>query len=116
MAEAAALVGVTTETRRAWVKRGMAEGLDALAERKPESGGRHKLTAAQREEVLAWGDVEPRTTMPTLRARIAAAWGGALSEPPVWKLVRRGAGTTRRTRRRRRAPKKTRAAKLAGIG
>lgn len=94
------MVGVTPETRRAWVKRGMAEGLDALAERKPGSGGRHKLTAAQREEVLAWGDGEPRTTMPTLRARIAAAWGVALSEPPVWKLVRRGGGRPVVPRRR----------------
>lgn len=90
--EAAATVGATTETLRAWIKRGMAEGLDALAGRKPGSGGRAKLTAAQREAVLGWVDAEPRATMPVLRARIARAWGVDLSEPQVWALARRGGG------------------------
>jgi transposase len=88
----AATVGVTTETVRAWVKRGAAEGLDALAGRRPGSGGRPKLDAAQRAAVLGWVDAEPRTTMPALRRRIAEAWGVSLSEPQVWKLVRRGGG------------------------
>lgn len=92
VAEAAATVGVATETVRAWVKRGVAEGLDALAGRKPGSGGRHKLTAEQRAAVLGWVDAEPRTSMPVLRARIAAEWGVGLSEPQVWRLVRRGGG------------------------
>lgn len=90
--EAAATVGATTETLRAWIKRGRAEGLDALAGRKPGSGGRHKLSAAQREQVLTWVDAEPYATMPVLRRRIAATWGIALSEPQVWALVRRGGG------------------------
>lgn len=92
VAAVAATVGVTTETVRAWVKRGVAEGLDALAGRKPGSGGRPKLTAAQRDAVLGWVDAEPRTTMPALRRRIAAEWGVSLSEPQVWRLVRRGGG------------------------
>lgn len=92
VAEAAATVGVTAETVRVWVKRGAAEGLDALAGRKPGSGGRAKLDAAQRAEVLGWVDAEPRTTMPALRRRIAEAWGISLSEPQVWQLVRRGGG------------------------
>ncbi|HEY8602658.1 MAG TPA: helix-turn-helix domain-containing protein [Thermomicrobiales bacterium] len=92
MREAAATVGVTTETLRAWIKRGVAEGLDALAGRKPGSGGRPKLTAAQREQVLGWVDAEPRASIPALRRRIAEAWGVSLSEPQVWKLVRRGGG------------------------
>lgn len=92
VAEVAATVGVTTETVRAWVKRGAAEGLDALAGRKPGSGGHAKLTAAQQAEVLGWVDAEPRTTMPALRRRIAAEWAVSLSEPQVWRLVRRGGG------------------------
>jgi len=90
--EAAATVGATTETLRAWIKRGVAEGLDALAGRKPGSGGHPKLTAAQREQVLGWVDAEPRASIPALRRRIAEAWGVSLSEPQVWKLVRRGGG------------------------
>jgi transposase len=90
--EAAATVGATTATLRAWIKRGVAEGLDALAGRKPGSGGRAKLTAAQREAVLRWMDAEPRATMPVLRARSAREWGVGLSEPQVWALARRGGG------------------------
>ena len=92
VAEVAATAGVTTETVRAWIKRGIAEGLDALAGRKPGSGGHPKLDAAQRATVLGWVDAEPRTSMPVLRARIAEEWGVRLSEPQVWKLVRRGGG------------------------
>jgi transposase len=92
VAAAARTVGVTAETVRAWVKRGAAEGLDALAGRKPGSGGHPKLDAAQRAEVLGWVDAEPRTSMPALRRRIAAAWGISLSEPQIWRLVRRGGG------------------------
>ena len=89
---AAAAVGVTTETLRAWLKRGVAEGLDALAGRKPGSGGRPKLTPERQEQVLGWVDAQPRVTMPALRRRIAAEWGVSLSEPQVWKLVRRRGG------------------------
>ena len=92
VAEVAATVGVTTETVRAWVKRGAAEGLDALAGRRPGSGGHPKLTAAQQGAVLGWVDAEPRTTMPAVRRRIAQEWGVSLSEPQVWQLVRRGGG------------------------
>lgn len=98
--EAAATVGVTTETLRAWIKRGRAEGLDALAARKPGSGGRHTLTAAQRAAVLGWVDAEPRATTPTLRARIAREWGGALSATPGWARVGRGGGRRVVPRRR----------------
>ena len=87
-AEAAEAVGATTETLRAWVKRGVAEGLGALAGRKPGSGARPKLSAAQQEQVLAWADADPRATVPALRRRIAAEWGVALSETQVWALVR----------------------------
>lgn len=90
--EVAATVGVATATVRAWVRRGVAEGLDALAGRKPGSGGRHTLSAAQREQVLAWVDADPYATLPVLRRRIAATWGIGLSEPQVWALVRRGGG------------------------
>lgn len=100
MREAAATVGASTETLRAWLKRGVAEGLDALACRKPGSGGQHKLTPAQREQVLAWADAAPRATMPVLRARIGATWGVALSEPQVWALVR-GRGFRRVVPRKR---------------
>lgn len=88
--DAAAAVGVTPETLRQWVRRAGAEGLDALAARRPGSGGRPKLAAAQREQVLAWADAAPRATMAALRARIEATWGIVLSEPQVWRLVRRG--------------------------
>lgn len=81
-------MGVATETLCQWVRRAVAEGLDALAERKPGSGGRAKLTAAQQEQVLAWADTAPRATLPALRQRIAREWGVALREPQVWALVR----------------------------
>lgn len=100
MREAAATVGVTTETLRAWIKRGAAAGLDELAGRKPGSGGRGKLTAAQQEQVLAWAAAAPRVTMPTLRARSRGCWGIALSEPQVWALVR-GRGFRRVVPRKR---------------
>jgi transposase len=85
---AAEAVGTTAETVRQWVKRAVAEGLDALAVRKEGSGARPKLNAAQQEEVLAWADADPRATMPALRRRIAETWGIALSETQVWALVR----------------------------
>ena len=66
----------------------MAEGLDALVGRKPGSGARPKLRAAQQEQVLAWADADPRATTPALRRRSAAEWGVALSETQVWALVR----------------------------
>ena len=100
VAEVAATVGVTTETLRAWIKRGVAEGLDALAARKPGSGGHPKLTREQQAQVLAWVDAAPRTTMPALRRRVAEEWGISLSEPQVWKLVRRGGGRPVVPRRR----------------
>ena len=98
--EVAATVGVTTETIRAWLKRATAEGLDALAARKPGSGGHPKLDAAQRAAVLGWVAAEPRTTMPALQRRIAQEWGIRLSTPQVWKLVRRGGGRPVVPRRR----------------
>jgi transposase len=85
---AAAAVGVTTETLRQWIKRAAAEGLDALATRKAGSGAQPKLAAAQQEQVLAWADADPRTTLPALRRRIAAAWQVDLSETQIWALVR----------------------------
>jgi transposase len=97
---AAAAVGVSTETLRLWVRRAVAEGLDALAARKPGSGGRAKLSSAQQERVLAWVDAEPRATVNALRARILAEWGISLSEPQVWALVRRGGGRRVVPRRR----------------
>lgn len=100
MAAAAEAVGATTETLRAWIKRGVAEGLDGLAARKAGSGGRPKLDAARREQVLAWADAEPRATIPALRRRIAEAWGIGLSETQVWALVR-GRGFRRVVPRKR---------------
>lgn len=88
VAAAAAAVGVTTETLRQWIRRAVAEGLDSLAARKPGSGARAKLTAAQQEQVLAWADATPRVTMAALRRRIAREWGISLSETQVWALVR----------------------------
>lgn len=82
-------VGITTETLRAWLKRGVAEGLDALDARKPGSGARPKLDAARRERVLAWADATPRVTMAALRRRVAEEWGIALSATQVWALARR---------------------------
>ena len=87
-AEAAEAVGATAETLRPWVKRGVAEGLDALAGRMPGAGARPKLSAARQEQVLAWADADPRATVPALRRRIAAAWGVALRATQVWALVR----------------------------
>lgn len=98
--DAAAAVGVTPETLRAWVRRAVAEGLDALAARKPGSGGRPKLTAAQQAQVLAWAAAAPRATLPTLRARIRETWGISLSATQVWALVR-GGGFRRVTPRKR---------------
>lgn len=86
----AATVGVTPETLRAWVHRATAAGLDALAARRPGSGGRPKLTGAQQAQVRAWADAAPRVTLSVLRARIAREWGVSLSEPQVWRLLRRG--------------------------
>lgn len=88
VAEAAEAVGATAETLRQWVKRGVAEGLDALTGRRPGSGARPKLSATQQEQVLAWVDADPRATTPALRRRVAAEWGVALSETQVWALVR----------------------------
>ena len=93
-------VGVSTEAERAWVRRARAEGLGRLAARKAGSGARPKLTAAQQEEVLAWADAAPRTTMPALRRRIAEAWGIGLSGTQVRALVR-GRGFRRAVPRRR---------------
>lgn len=100
VAAAAEAVGATTEALRAWIKRGVAEGLDALGARKPGSGGRPKLSAAQREQVLAWADAAPRATMATLQRRIAEAWGVALSATQVWALAR-GRGFRRVVPRKR---------------
>ena len=100
VAAVAEAVGATAETLRAWIKRGAAEGLDSLAPRKPGSGARAKLTAAQQERVLAWADAEPRVTIPALRQRIAEAWGVALSATQVWALVR-GRGFRRVVPRKR---------------
>ena len=100
MAAAAEAVGTTAETLRQWIKRGVAEGLDALDARKPGSGARPKLSAAQQEQVLAWADADPRATIPGLRRRVAAAWGIALSETQVWALVR-GRGFRRVVPRKR---------------
>ena len=88
VAATAEAVGTTTETLRQWVKRAVAEGLDALAGRKPGSGARPKLPPAQREQVLAWADATPRLTMAALRRRVAEEWGVAMSETQVWALVR----------------------------
>lgn len=96
----AATVGVSTETLRSWTRRAVAEGLDALARRKPGSGAAPKLSAAQQERVLAWADAAPRATMNALRARIKAAWGIELSETQVWALAR-GRGFRRVAPRRR---------------
>lgn len=98
--EAAAAVGVTTETLRQWVRRARAEGLDALAARQPGSGARPKLSAAQQARVLAWADATPRVTVAALRRRIAQEWGVTLSETQVWMLVR-GRGFRRVVPRKR---------------
>lgn len=100
VAAAAAAVGATAETLRQWIKRATAEGLDSLGARKPGSGARAKLTAAQRERVLAWADADPRATIPGLRRRIAREWGVALSGTQVWALVR-GRGFRRVVPRKR---------------
>ncbi|CAA9587552.1 MAG: hypothetical protein AVDCRST_MAG88-4208 [uncultured Thermomicrobiales bacterium] len=100
VAAAAEAVGTTAETLRQWIKRGVAEGLDALDARKPGSGARPKLSAAQQEQVLAWADADPRATIPGLRRRVAAAWRIALSETQVWALVR-GRGFRRVVPRKR---------------
>ena len=85
----AATVGVSAETLRAWVRRGRAEGLDALAARKPGSGAKPKRDAAQQEQVLAWADAAPRLTLHQLAARIGEAWGIRISNTQVWQLLRR---------------------------
>src|SRR4051794_24412925 len=72
---AAAAGGTSAETRRRWVKRAATEGLAALAGRKAGSGAKPKLDPARQEQVLAWGDAEPRPTPPAPRRRIAAARG-----------------------------------------
>ena len=86
---AAATVGVSAETLRAWVRRAQAEGLDALAARKPGSGAKPKLGPDQQAQVLAWADAEPRLTLHGLVARIGAAWGISISHTQVWHLLRR---------------------------
>lgn len=67
--EAAATVGATTDMPRAWIKRGAVEGLDMLAGHKPDSGGQHKMTTAQRAGMV--------------RRQLVSQ---------VWALVRRGGG------------------------
>lgn len=99
-AATAEAVGITAETLRQWIKAAVAEGLDGLATRKPGSGGRPKLTAAQREQVLAWADATPRLTMAALRRRVAAEWGVALSGTQIWVLAR-GRGFRRVVPRKR---------------
>jgi transposase len=89
VATVAATVGVSAETLRAWVRRGLAEGLDALAARKPGSGAKPKLTPEQQERVLAWLDAEPRLTLHAAAARVAAQWGIRISHTQVWHLARR---------------------------
>lgn len=86
----AAAVGVSTETLRAWVRRATAEGLDALAQRKPGSGAKPKLDAAQQQRVLAWADAEPHLTLHGLAGRARAEWGIAISHTQIWALLRRG--------------------------
>jgi transposase len=86
---AAAAVGVSAETLRAWVRRGRAEGLDALAARKPGSGARPKLDPGQQERVLAWADAEPALTLHQLAARVGEELGVGLSHTQVWVLLRR---------------------------
>lgn len=100
VAATADAVGISAETLRQWIKGAVAEGLDGLATRKPGSGGRPKLTAAQQAQVLAWADAAPRATMATLRRRIAEGWGVALSATQVWALVR-GRGFRRVVPRKR---------------
>jgi transposase len=100
VAATAEAVGISAETLRQWIRGALAGGLDRLAARKPGTGGRPKLTAAQREQVLAWADASPRATMATLRRRIAAEWGVAISETQVWALVR-GRGFRRVVPRKR---------------
>lgn len=89
VATVAAAVGVSAETLRAWVRRGLAEGLDALAARKPGSGAKPKLSPAQQDQVLAWADAEPRLTLHGLAARVGEAWGVRISHTQVWHLRRR---------------------------
>ena len=86
---AAAAVGVSTETLRAWVRRACAEGLDALAARKPGSGAKPKLDPAQQARVLAWADAEPALTLHQLAARVGEELGVAISHTQVWVLLRR---------------------------
>ena len=96
----AATVGVTAETLRAWVHRARAEGLEALAARKPGSGAKPKLSPAQQAQVLAWADAEPRLTLHALAARIGETWGIRISHTQVWALLRR-AGVRRVVPRKR---------------
>ena len=86
---AAEAVGVSTEALRAWVRRGLAEGLDALAARKPGSGAKPKLGPGQQAQVLAWADAEPRLTLHALAARVEERWGVAISHTQLWHLLRR---------------------------
>lgn len=97
---AAEAVGATPEALRAWVRRAHADGLDALAARKPGSGAKPKLDAAQREQVLTWADAEPSLTLHGLAARVVEAWGVRISHTQVWHLLR-GAGFRRVVPRKR---------------
>lgn len=86
---AAAAVGVSTEALRAWVRRALGDGLDALAARKPGSGARPKLAPEQQARVLAWAEAEPGLTLHALAARVGAEWGVRISHTQVWALLRR---------------------------
>ncbi len=71
--QAAAAVGVTTETLRSWIKRAVAQGLDALAERKPGAGAKPKLDAEQQERVLCWVDEDPTLAPAVLRRGVVGS-------------------------------------------
>ena len=85
----AGAAGLGTRAARAGVRRGLAEGLDALAARKPGSGAKPKLGPGQQAQVLAWADAEPRLTLHALAARVEERWGVAISHTQLWHLLRR---------------------------
>ena len=88
--QAAAAVGVTTETLRSWIKRAVAQGLDALVERKPGAGAKPKLDAEQQERVLCWVDEDPTLAPARLRERVLGKWGIKVGRTQMWALLSRG--------------------------
>jgi len=98
--EAAAAVGVSTETLRTWVKRAVAQGLDALAERKPGAGAKPKLDAEQQGRLLRWVDEDPTLAPARLRERVLTEWGIKVGRTQMWALLR-GGGARRVVPRRR---------------